>query len=134
MTARTSERSLWRPLLVNRFSITLAVIATAILLWNVYVSTHNHGLVAGRVVDSDGHPVPGAIVFLWVLNFTTFSESTRTVAAADGTFTLHNPSSHHIQLGAEKPGFRPSRRMPVRLWFRAQDVELETPLVLSPGG
>jgi hypothetical protein len=66
-----------------------------------------------------------------VLNFTTFAESTRTVTADDGTFTLHNPSSHHIQIGGEKPGFVPSPRVPVRLYFRAQDVELSAPLVLA---
>ena len=125
------ERSLWRRLLMNRFTITLAVIALATVLWNVYVSMHNHGMVAGRVVDGAGHPVSGATVVLWVLNFTTFSESTRTVTGPDGTFTLRNPSSHHIQIGAEKPGFRPSPRVPVRLYFRAQDVELSPPLVLA---
>jgi len=131
MTARESERAPWRRLLANRFTITLAVIATITVLWNVYVSTHNHGIVAGRVVDTAGHPVDGATVVLWVLNFTTFAESTRAVTAADGTFTLHNPSSHHIQIGAEKPGFGQSPRVPVRLWFRAQDIELAAPLVLA---
>jgi hypothetical protein len=131
MTARESDRALWRRLLVNRFTITLAAIATVTVLWNVYVSTHNHGIVAGRVIDGAGHPVNGATVVLWVLNFTTFSESARTVTGADGRFSLHNPSSHHIQIGAEKPGFGHSPRLPVRLWFRAQDVELAAPLVLA---
>jgi hypothetical protein len=131
MSEHDTQYPLWRRLLVNRFTITFAVIAAVTGLWNIYVSTHNHGVVAGRVVDSTGHPIQGATVVLWVLNFTTFSESASTLTDADGSFSLHNPSSHHIQIGAEKPGFRPSPRVPVRLYFRAQDVELGTPLVLA---
>jgi hypothetical protein len=77
--------------------------------------------------------VPRATVVLWVLNFTTFAESTQTVTRDDGSFTLLNPSSHHIQIGAEKPCFGRSPGIPVRLYFRAQDVELPAPLVISAG-
>jgi len=133
MTVGETEHLLWRRLLANRFTMTLAIIAAITVLWNVYVATHNHGIVAGRVVDGIGRPVPGATVVLWVLNFTTFSESTRTLTGADGTFTLHNPLSHHIQIGAEKSGFGSSPRVPVRLFFRAQDVDMPAPLVLRGG-
>src|SRR6516225_3627092 len=96
------ERSIWRRLLMNRFVAVTAAIALAIALWNVYVSAHNHGKVAGLVVDGRGQPVSDATVVLWVLNFTTFAEKARTKTGSDGRFLLINLDSHHIQVGAEK--------------------------------
>ncbi len=130
MTDQNVERPLWRRLLVNRFVAALAVLAAAAGLWNGYVVRHDHGIVAGRVVDAAGHPVADATVVLWVLNFTTFVEKARVATDADGRFVVINRDSHHIQLSAEKPGVGRSARVDVRLYFRAQDVELGAPLVL----
>ena len=124
----------WRRLVINRFVLVPAAIAAAILLWNAYVSTHNHGLVAGRVVDSAGRPVPGATVVLWVLNFTTYVEKTRATTDATGRFVISDNDSHNIRLAAEKPDVGRSPRVPVRLYFRAEDIELRAPLVLSGAG
>ena len=106
-------------------------IATAIVFWNVYVSMHSHGVVAGRVVDPAGQPVPGATVVLWVLNFTTYVEKTRATTDSVGRFVITDNDSHNIRLAAEKPGTGRSARVPVRLYFRAQDIELREPLLLS---
>ncbi len=124
----------WRRLVINRFVLVPAAIAAAILLWNAYVSTHNHGVVAGRVVDSAGRPVPGATVVLWVLNFTTYVEKTRATTDATGRFVISDNDSHNIRLAAEKPDVGRSPRVPVRLYFRAEDIELRAPLVLSGAG
>jgi len=124
----------WRRLVINRFVLVPAAIAAAILLWNAYVSTHNHGVVAGRVVDSAGRPVPGATVVLWVLNFTTYVEKTRATTDAAGRFVITDNDSHNIRLAAEKPDVGRSPRVPVRLYFRAEDIELRAPLVLSGAG
>jgi hypothetical protein len=123
-------RPLWRRLLINRFVAALAALAAAAGLWNGYVVQHDHGIVAGRVVDAAGNPVADATVILWVLNFTTFVEKARVATDADGRFVIINRDSHHIQLNAEKPGVGRSPRVDVRLYFRAQDVELGAPLVL----
>ena len=121
----------WRRLVLNRFVLVPAAIAVAVVVWNVYVSTHNHGVVAGRVVDPAGQPVPGATVVLWVLNFTTYVEKTRATTDTAGRFVITDNDSHNIRLAAEKPDFGRSPRIPVRLYFRAQDIELREPLVLS---
>jgi hypothetical protein len=134
MSGDDFDRPLWRRLLLNRFTLTLATIAAVIVVWNVYVSQHNNGVVVGHVVDAGGRPVSGATVVLWVLNFTTFVEKDRATTDAEGRFAISNRDSHSIQLAAEKPGVGRSPRVPVRLFFRAQDIELRDPLTLSSGG
>ena len=131
MSTDYSETSRWRRLFINRFVLVPATIAIAVLMWNIYVSTHNHGVVAGRVVDTAGQPVPGATVVLWVLNFTTYIEKTRATTDSAGRFLITDNDSHNIRLAAEKPDTGRSPRIPVRLYFRAQDVELREPLILS---
>jgi hypothetical protein len=83
------------------------------------------------VVDAAGRPVPDAAVVLWVLNFTTYVEKTRATTDSAGRFVITNNDSHNIRLAAEKPGVGRSARVPVRLYFRAQDIELNEPLILS---
>ena len=131
MSADDVETPLWRRLLINRFVLVPAAVAMAIVLWNVYVSLHSHGVVAGRVVDSAGQPVSGATVVLWVLNFTTYVEKTRATTDSTGRFVITDNDSHNIRLAAEKPGVGRSPRVPVRLYFRAQDIEVREPLTIS---
>jgi hypothetical protein len=134
MSADDVETPLWRRFVINRFVLVPAAIAMAIVFWNVHVSMHSHGVVAGRVVDPAGQPVPGATVVLWVLNFTTYVEKTRATTDSAGRFVITDNDSHNIRLAAEKPGTGRSARVPVRLYFRAQDFELREPLMLSGAG
>jgi Carboxypeptidase regulatory-like domain len=131
MSADHIEVAWWKRLVVNRFVLVPATLAVAIALWNVYVSLHDHGIVAGRVVDTGGRPVANAQVVLWVLNFTTYVEKTRVTTDPAGHFIITDNDSHNIRLAAEKPGVGRSARVPVRLYFRAEDIELRDPLVLS---
>jgi hypothetical protein len=131
MSGDEVELPLWRRLAINRFVLVPATIAVAIALWNGYVASHDHGIVVGRVVDAAGRPVPDAAVVLWVLNFTTYVEKTRATTDSAGRFVITNNDSHNIRLAAEKPGVGRSARVPVRLYFRAQDIELNEPLILS---
>ena len=121
----------WRSILLNRFVLVPGAIALAIILWNVYVATHNHGLITGRVIDPGGRPVADATVALWIFNFTTYEEKERVKTDADGTFRFTSNPSHRIQLSAEKPGVGRSPRIPVFLYFRAQDTTLDAPLRLA---
>ena len=124
----------WRRILLNRFVLVPAAIVLVVAVWNVYVATHNHGLITGRVVDSAGRPVADATVALWVFNFTTYEEKERVKTDADGVFRFTNNPSHKIQLSAEKPGVGRSPRIPVFLYFRAQDTTLDSPLRFTGAG
>lgn len=134
MSGSEASRPLWYRLLVNRFTIVLASIALVVAIWNAYIALHDHGVVEGRVVDAAGQPVEGATVVLWVLDFTTFVEKTRATTDVDGRFVIHGNDSHNIQIEAEKPGVGRAPRIPVRLYFKAEDVRLPSPLVLAGSG
>jgi hypothetical protein len=131
MSRSDEDTPRWRRLLLNRFVVVPAAIALAILFWNLYVARHDNGIVEGRVVDRQGAPVADAVVALWVLNFTTYVEKTRTRTGSDGRFRFTGNDSHNLQLAAEKPGLGASPRVPVRLYFKGQDVALREPLRLA---
>jgi hypothetical protein len=124
----------WRAILLNRFVLVPGAIVLAIVLWNVYVATHNNGLLIGRVTDSSGRPVADATVSLWIFNFTTYEEKERVKTDAEGVFRFTDNPSHRIQLSAEKPGVGRSPRIPIFLYFRAQDTTLDAPLRLAGAG
>ena len=125
--------SRWKRWLVNRFVLVPGFLILLAAGWNIWVVSHNHGVVAGRVVDSSGSPVEGAEVKLWVFNFTTFAEDATTRSSADGSFQFTGNPSHNIQVSAEKPGVGRSVRVPIRLYFKSEDVVLKEPLRLSTG-
>jgi hypothetical protein len=123
-------RPQWKRWLINRFVLVPGFLILSALVWNAWVFTHNHGLVAGRVVDASSAPVAGAEVKLWVFNFTTFVEQASTQTRSDGSFEFTKNPSHNIQISAEKPGVGRSR-IPVRLYFQSEDITLRLPLRLS---
>jgi hypothetical protein len=134
MSAHDFTDPRWRGWLLNRFVLVPAALLLVALVWNVWVTTHNHGIVAGRVVDAAGAPVEGAEVKLWVFNFTTFVEKSSTVTRPDGSFAFANNPSHNIQVSAEKSGEGRSARLPIRLYFAGQDFQMKEPLRLADKG
>jgi hypothetical protein len=121
----------WKGWLLNRFVLVPTALAVIALGWNAWVVTHNHGIVAGRVIDANGAPVEGAKVQLWVFNFATFNTNASTTTKPDGSFSFENNPSHNIQISAEKPGVGRSARISVRLYFSSQDFRLKDPLRLD---
>jgi len=124
-------RSRWKRWLVNRFVVVPGSLVILALVWNAWIFTHNHGVIASRVIDASGAPVEGAEVKLWVFNFTTFAEQASTQTKADGTFEFTKNPSHNIQLSAKKAGVGRSPRIAVRLYFQSEDIVLKRPLQLS---
>ena len=124
-------RPRWKRWLLNRFVFVPGFLVLIAIAWNAWVFTHNHGVVAGRVVDASGAPVEGAAVKLWVFNFTTFVEQASTQTGGDGSFEFTRNPSHNIQLSAEKSGVGRSPRVPLRLYFRSEDIILKQPLRMS---
>ncbi|QCI67016.1 carboxypeptidase-like regulatory domain-containing protein [Phreatobacter stygius] len=127
-------RPRWQRLLLNRFvlvPLTLALVAGG---WNLYTLRHDDGIVTGQVVDDAGAPVADATVTLWTFNFTTFAETAKVMSRRDGRFSFVGNPSHNIQVSAEKPGTGRSARVPIRLYFRSQNVGLPEPLRLRQGG
>jgi len=126
-------RPKWPRLLSNRFVVVPALLLVLTAGWNAWVVTHDHGIVAGRVLDASGTPVEGAEVKLWVFNFTTFVVKATTTSRPDGSFEFANNPSHNIQVSAEKPGKGRSARVAIRLYFASEDFVLKDPLRLTDG-
>jgi hypothetical protein len=128
------QRSKWKGWLLNRFVLVPLTLVIVALGWNAFVLTHNHGIVAGRVVDANGAPVEGAQVQLWIFNFATFNVNASATTKADGSFEFDKNPSHNIQISAEKPGVGRSARVGVRLYFQSEDYRLKQPLRLVGDG
>ena len=47
----------WRRLLLNRFVLAPTAIELLVLIWNIYVATHDSRIVRGSVVGAAGEPV-----------------------------------------------------------------------------
>jgi hypothetical protein len=127
------QRPMWKGWLLNRFVLVPLTLVVLALGWNAWVMTHNHGIVAGRVVDASGAPVEGAQVQLWIFNFATFNIKASTTTRPDGSFSFENNPSHNIQVNAEKPGVGRSARVSIRLYFQSEDFRLNEPLRLTSG-
>ena len=121
-----------RAVLASRFFLLPAAFALVAGAWNLYIARHDGGLVRGRVITAEGAPVAGATVRMMEQNFTTNSARGSTVTRADGSFEFADNRSHNIQLHAEKDGVGRSDQRVVRLYFRAQNVTLDTPLMIQP--
>jgi hypothetical protein len=114
--------------LTSRWVIVPGLMALALLIWLPYVSTHNHGVIEGRVVDAAGRPVAGATVLLFERGFVTHQEKGRTTSDPEGRFRFDDNRSHSVQLEADAPGLGRSDRRIVRLMFAAQDTRIAEPL------
>jgi len=122
-----------RQMLINRVTITFAVILTLIVGWNAYVAANNDGVLTGQVVDSGGRAVGGAKVTITARTVAHDLEIGSIVSGDDGVFRFEKHGQYNLVLTAEKDGVGKSAPRHIRLYFRNQDFALETPLVLSTG-
>jgi hypothetical protein len=113
-----------------RYLLVLAVSAVLVLGWNAWIAVHDDGIVRGRVVQADGHPVAGATVSFWEKTLTTLERRTAIETEPDGGFVFTGQAAHHFALQAEKSGLGVSPRTLYRRYFRGQNLVLDEPLRL----
>ena len=115
----------------NRWVVVPTALVFLIGTWNMYVAATANGVIEGQVVNPAGQPVPGATVTLYNRSFITNEARGSATTGSDGRFRFEANTSHAVQLQAEAPGFARGERIPLRLWFRAQDTTMHYPLVLT---
>lgn len=110
------------------------IVPTALVLvvagWNLYVATHDGGVVEGRVVDPAGQAVGGAQVVMYARTFLTDDERAHTETGPDGRFRFTGNHDHALKLQATAGARGTSSRVQVRLLFRGENVDLGAPLVV----
>jgi hypothetical protein len=124
----------WRPLLRHRFFIVPVALALLVAAWNLYIGFHDGGVIEGEVRDGKGAPVPGATVIFFERNFVYYQEKQRTTTDAHGAYRFSGMQVHVGQLEARTDDGRHSDRRQLRLWFRAQDIEVPPLIVPVPSG
>lgn len=124
----------WKGWLVNRVTVTFAMLAAVVIVWNIYVSRHDDGILEGRVVTETGEPVAGAEVVLSERTLVSMTPIARTVTDAEGKFHFEKHDRHALVLTAEKPDLGKSPRLEVQLYFRNQNRRLAEPIVLRDRG
>jgi protocatechuate 3,4-dioxygenase beta subunit len=119
-------------LLRNRYVVVFGSLVLVTAAWNAYVALHNDGIVAGRVVTTDGRPVPGATVALYERTLTTLEPRASATTGDDGRFLFKGLKAHHLVLEARKDGAGTAPRTAYRLYFRGQNVTLPSIALMGP--
>ena len=118
----------------HRFIAVPLAIVVLIGGWNIYIAFNDDGRIRGEVRDRTGAPVPGATVIFFERNFINYQETKRTVTDASGAYRFDGMQVHVGKLEARTADGRLSARRQLRLWFRAQNVEMAPLVVEAPRG
>jgi hypothetical protein len=116
--------------LLNRFVVTIVVVAVAVGAWNLYVVNNDDGLIEGRVVGPDGAPVEGATVTLSERTLLVAQPRDKAMTDTDGRFVFENHRLHRLYLEAAKEGAGHVGPIEYRLYFKGQNMILSDPLRL----
>lgn len=120
--------------LKNRFVLTFGGVALAAAFWNLYVVFNDDGIIRGRVVDAEGGPVEGARVTLSERSLLVARPRGQTVTDAAGRFAFQGHELHRLYLEAVKEGEGRAGPREYRLYFKGQNMDLDTPLSFPPEG
>ena len=120
-----------RSVLYNRYTITFGTIALLAIVWNVYVLFNDDGIVAGRVVTSDGTPIENARVVLSEKTLLVNAPLDKTTTDADGRFKFSGHDIYHVYLEAYKDGVGRAPQKDYHLYFRGQNLHLSEPLQIK---
>lgn len=121
----TAETVSVRRLLVNRFTVLIAIVLVASIAVQGYVAVNDDGHVTGQVVDGSGDPVTNATVTLSPQTIAGVPTSESTTTDENGEFAFRDESllEFTIQAHHEEHGESETHRR--HLYFRGQNVEVE---------
>ena len=107
------------------------VVAALIGVWNIYISFHNDGLVAGRVVDRSGRGVENATVIIAEKTLEKLKNQQEMTTDEQGYFRFDGIDMVEFVVWAEKSGYAEMKNRSYHLYFKKQNFQLPEPLVLE---
>jgi hypothetical protein len=120
------------PLLLNRFVLVPGTLALAAFVWSHYAAWNAGGRLTGQVVLPDGRPAAGVTVIIGTRNITSnFVEFKRVTSDDGGRFRIDDNPSHMVRIQATAANGLRSEPHIVRLWFRAQNTDINDPIALQ---
>jgi hypothetical protein len=108
-----------------------AVVAVLVGAWNIYISFHDDGIVAGRVVDETGDGVEDATVVIAEKTLEMLKNQQETATDEQGYFRFEGIEMVEFIIKAEKPGYAEMKNRSYHLYFKKQNFRLPEPLVLE---
>ncbi len=121
-----------RSVFVNRYTITFGLTLVIALLWNLFVSFNDSGILSGRVVDQNNQPIGNARVILSEKTLLVTASRDEVITDADGYFRFEGHKLYHLYLEVSKDDLASASSQEVRLYFKGQNKILKKPLVLEP--
>lgn len=107
------------------------IVAALIGVWNIYISFHNDGFVAGTVVDANGSGVENATVIIAEKTLEMLKNQQETTTDDQGYFRFEGIVMVEFVIWAEKPGYAEMKNRSYHLYFKKQNFQLPEPLVLQ---
>ena len=107
------------------------VVASLIGVWNIYISFHNDGFVAGTVVDTSGRGVENATVIIAEKTLEMLKNQQETTTDDQGYFRFEGIVMVEFVIWAEKSGYAEMKNRSYHLYFKKQNFQLPEPLVLE---
>jgi len=107
-----------------------AVVAVLIGTWNIYISFHDDGVVAGRVVDETGGGVANATVIIAEKTLEMLKNQQEITTDGDGYFRFDGVDMVEFIVKAQKSGCAEMKNRSYHLYFKRQNFHLPVPLVL----
>lgn len=114
-----------RRLVINRFTILIAVVLIASIALQGYVAVNNDGYVTGQVVDEDGNPVANATVTLSPQTVAGVPDPQSTTTDENGEFEFQDQSLLEFTIQAQHEELGESKTDQYHLYFQGQNTEVD---------
>lgn len=114
-----------RRLLINRFTILIAVVLVASIAAQGYIAANNEGYVTGQVVDGNGDPIANATVTVSPQTIAGVPDRKSTTTDENGEFEFRDDSFLEFTIQAQHEELGESETRRYHLYFRGQNTEVE---------